>query len=100
MLVVSRRHEFASARNQDVASGQDRIAAPENKRKPGVKPGAGLRGNPNNKQPTTLPVVRSGVDPSLQLGRSVGICESISIKVLAVMTVMTVMTIIKKCHDC
>ena len=73
VLIVSIRHEYASARNQDVASGQDRIAAPENKRKPGVKPGARLWGNLSNTQATHLPVAASVVDPSLELGRHVAI---------------------------
>jgi len=72
-LIVSSRHEYASARNQDVALRQDRIAAPEKKRKPGVKPGAGPWGNPSNTQATHLPVVGSVVDPSLELGRHVAI---------------------------
>ena len=91
-LIVSSRHEYASAQNQDVALRQDRIAAPEKKRKPGVKPGDGLWDNLSTSQPTYLFVLRSVVDPTLDLGGHV--------TVTTVMTVMTVMTIIKKCHDC
>ena len=71
--IVSSRHEYASARNQDVALRQDRIAAPEKKRKPGVKPGDGLWGNLSTSQPTYLFVLRSVVDPSLDLGGHVAI---------------------------
>ena len=97
MLIVSRRHECASAQNQNVTLGRGGIPAPEKMGKPGSKPGAGLWAYTNKRQPMYLPVASAFHDPNLDPGGHVAIWRS---ELFTVTTVMTVMTIIKKCHDC